>query len=403
MSKSRRLRSAEKIFGTSPGTLTYVGEEIEHAIKIKRIEYNATDYHVDESSKLSACQLPKTGTPYVNWLDVDGIHDTKVVAALGQQYHLHPLLLEDVMNTEQKPKIDLYDDGPVAAGEPQNDVGARPHTNGAAPNGTALINDPAPNGTAEHTGSVAFVTLKMLHHSRQRQEIDTEHVSLILGKNFLISFQEERTKDIFEPVIERIKASAGKTRRNGPDYLLYSLMDVIVDHYFVITEHITDKMDELEETIIQQRANQQTLGTLYVLKRELAFIRRTVYPLRDVVGTLLREESDLIHKTTLPYLRDLSDHVNQIIETLDSQRELIAGLMDVYYSIVSNRMNSVMKTLTIFSAIFMPLTFIVGVYGMNFDNIPELHTRYGYFVVWGVMIATFIGMLLYFRRRRWIN
>ncbi len=384
MSKRRRYRSAEKTLGTSPGTLTYVGEDIEHAIKIKRIDYNVTDYHVDESSKLSACRLPGAETPYVHWLNVDGIHDPNVVAALGQQYHLHPLLLEDVMNAEQKPKIDLYDDTPVLPADP-----SRPG------NGLARSGD-------EAGGAVVFVTLKMLHHNRQRQEIDAEHVSLVLGKNYLISFQEERTKDIFEPVIERIRASAGKTRRNGADYLMYALMDVIVDHYFVITERINDKTDELEDQIVQQRATQQTLGTLYVLKRELALIRRTVYPLRDMIGVLLREESDVVQKTTLPYLRDLADHVSQIIETLDSQRELIAGLMDVYYSIVSNRMNSVMKTLTIISAIFIPLTFIAGIYGMNFDNMPELSTKTGYFWTLGGMLVLAIGEVIYFKRRGWM-
>ncbi|MCK8490372.1 MULTISPECIES: magnesium/cobalt transporter CorA [Spirosoma] len=360
MSKHRRYRSAEKTLGTSPGTLTYVGADIDHATKIKRIEYNATEYHVDEIVKLSACRLPNEATSFVNWLDVDGIHEQKVVSVIGQQYQLHPLLLEDVMNTEQKPKIDLYDD------------------------------------------TVVFVTLKMLHHSRQRQAIEAEHVSLVLGKNYLISFQEERTKDIFETVIERIKASSGKTRRNGADYLLYALMDVIVDHYLLITERIGEKMDELEEQIIREQANQQTLSILYTLKRELAFIRRTIYPLRDMIGVLLREESTLIDRSTLPYLHDLSDHINQIIESLDSYRELISGLMDVYYSIVSNRMNSVMKTLTIVSAIFIPLTFIAGIYGMNFDNMPELRTKTGYFWVLFSMVVIAVGEVIYFKRRGWM-
>lgn len=372
MSKHRHPRAAERLF-TSPGTLTYVGQEIEHATKIKRINYNASDYHIDDSSKLSACQLPPSDTPYVNWIDVDGIHEPKVVSLLGQQYQLHPLLLEDVLNTDQKPKIEIYD-------QPSN----------------------GKDNPADEAGQVVYVTFKMLHHSRQRQEIDAEHISLVLGKNYLISFQEERTKDIFEPVIDRIKASSGKTRRNGADYLLYALMDVVVDHYLLITERIGDKMDELEEQIVAQQANQQTLATLYRLKRELAFIRRTVNPMRDIIGALLRGEADLIQQPTYPYLRDLADHINQAIETLESYRELTAGLMDVYYSIVSNRMNSVMKTLTIFSAIFMPLTFIVGVYGMNFQNIPELRTHDGYFVVWGVMILTAVGMIIYFRRRGWM-
>jgi len=364
MAKRRRYRSAEKNLGTSPGTLMYVGEEIDHATKIKRIDYNADEYHLDDTNRLTHCRPPASNSPFISWIDVDGIHEPKVVAALGQQYHLHPLLLEDVMNTNQKPKIDLYDN--------------------------------------PEAGPIVYVTLKMLHHSKQKQEIETEHLSLVLGRNFLVSFQEERTKDIFEPVIERIRSSSGKTRRNGADYLLYSLMDLVVDHYFVIAERIGDKMDELEDHIMQQRANQQTLGTLYTLKRELVNIRRAVYPLRDIIGMLLRGDSELIQPGTLPFLHDLADHTNQITDMLDSYREQIGGLMDVYYSIVNNRMNSVMKTLTVFSAIFMPLTFIVGVYGMNFTHMPELNTRYGYYWVWGAMIATSVGMLIYFRRRGWI-
>ncbi|GAB3996656.1 magnesium/cobalt transporter CorA [Spirosoma daeguense] len=375
MSKRRRYHSAEKTLGTSPGTLTYVGEEIEHATKIKRIDFNTADYQIDDSSKLSGCRLPVADTRYVSWLDVDGIHEPNVVAALGKQYHLHPLLLEDVLNVEQKPKIDIYDDAP-----PKTD-----------------------NGIAYHpAGPVVFVTMKMLHHSARRQEIDSEHISFVLGKNFLISFQEERTKDIFEPVIDRIKASSGKTRRNGADYLLYALMDVLVDHYFLITERIGEKMDELEEEIVQERVTQQALATLYALKRELAMIRRTVYPVRDIISTLLREESELIQPGTMPYLRDLADHVNQVIESLESYRELIAGLMDVYYSIVNNRMNSVMKTLTIISSIFIPLTFIAGIYGMNFNYMPELREPYGYFGVLIVMALIAVGEIIYFKRRGWM-
>lgn len=381
MAKRRRYRSAERTLGTSPGTLTYVGEEIQHATRIKRIEYNADQYHVDDSGRLSACHPPDPSAPVVNWIDVDGIHEPKVVAALGQQYHLHPLLLEDVMNTEQKPKLDLYD-GTPANGLPANGLG---------------------NNGSPSDGAVVFVTLKMLHHHGQQPAVDAEHVSFVLGPNYLISFQEERTKDIFEPVLKRIEASAGKTRRNGADYLLYALMDLMVDHYFLITERIGEEMDELEDCIVQERANQQTLSQLYRLKRELATMRRLIFPLRDMVGVLTRQESDLIRNPTVPFLRDLSDHVNQVIETLDSYRDLIAGLMDVYYSIVSNRMNSVMKTLTIFSAVFMPLTFIVGIYGMNFENIPELHTRYGYYVVWLVMLLVTAGMISYFRRRGWMK
>ncbi len=349
----------------SPGTLTYVGKEISHETRIKRIEYNEKAYQVDESGKLSACQLPNGNNPHVLWLNIDGIHETSVVGALGTQFRLHPLLLEDVMNTDQKTKIDLYED-------------------------------------QRSSSPVVFVTMKMLYHNARTQEIDAEHISLVLGDNFLISFQEERTRDIFVPVLDRIQASAGKTRRNGADYLLYALMDLIVDHYFVVIEGMIEKLDDIEDRIIRDVAGRDTLARLYALKREMSLMRRYVQPLRDVLGVLLREESPLIQPGTIPFLRDLADHVNQVVETLDANRELIPGLLDVYLSTTSNRMNSVMKTLTIFSAIFMPLTFIAGIYGMNFDNMPELHTRTGYFWVLGSMAMLGISMAIYFKRRGWM-
>ena len=351
--------------GASPGTLTYVGQEINHATKIKRITYNSADYEVDESGKLSACRLPGTDGGHVLWLDVDGIHEASVVGALGQQFRLHPLLLEDVMNTEQKPKIDLYEDDRASS-------------------------------------EVVFVNLKMLYHNNRTQEIDAEHVSLVLGGNYLISFQEERTDDIFQPVLDRIQASSGKTRRNGADYLLYATMDLIVDHYFVVVEGMGEKLDDIEDRIVRDVTGRDTLARLYALKREMALMRRYVQPLRDVLGVLLREESPLIKPTTVPFLRDLSDHVNQVVETLDAYRELVPGLLDVYLSTTSNRMNSVMKTLTIVSAIFIPLTFIAGVYGMNFDNMPELRTRTGYFWTLGAMVALAVGEVIYFRRKGWM-
>lgn len=347
-----------------------MGPEVEHATRLARIEYNASDYRVDNSGRLSTCWLPSSEADHVTWLDVDGIHQPQVVETIGRQYELHPLLLEDVVNTEQKPKLELYDD------------------------------------------RILFVTLKMLHCNDQINEIDSEHVSFVLGKNFLVSFQEERTSAIFTPVLTRIKASAGKTRHNGADYLLYSLMDVVVDHYFNVLDFIGGQLDKLEDQIVLEQGadkpvnykgkrQQQPLAELYHLKRELAYTRRVVWPLRDMIGSMIRDENPLVQPATLPYLRDLHDHVTQVIETVDSYREIIPGLMDVYLSSVSNRMNSVMKTLTIFSAIFMPLTFIVGVYGMNFDNMPELRAQNGYFYTLGAMAAITIGLIIYFRRRGW--
>jgi magnesium transporter len=365
MSKKRRYQTSPKPLGTLPGTVTYVGQEIKHATQVTRIEYNEAEFRVDDSSKISLCQLPDLKTPHITWIDVDGIHESAVIERIGQQFHLHPLLLEDVANTEQKPKLETYEPG-----------------NGGAP--------------------VLFVTMKMLYCDQKTLDIDAEHISFVLGSNFLISFQEERTADIFAPVMARIEAGAGKTRRAGADYLLYSLMDLVVDNYFRVLEAIGESLDNQEDLIIRDHAGQPTLPTLYALKRELALVRRYIWPLREMLATLLRDESSLINPHIIPFLRDLNDHVAQLIETADSYREIIHSLMEVYLSTVSNRMNSVMKTLTIFSAIFMPLTFIVGVYGMNFENMPELKWQYGYFLVLGLMAIVTVGMVIYFRRKNWL-
>ncbi|GAB3919346.1 magnesium/cobalt transporter CorA [Larkinella terrae] len=355
----RRYKHSEKKVGASPGTLIYVGQEIDHKTNIRRIEYSEASYTVETVKRLATCAKPPETAPTVSWLDVDGIHEPSVVERIGQQFHLHPLLLEDVMNSQQKPKVEEYD------------------------------------------GAYLFATMKMLHFNVKTQELESEHLSFVMGKNYLVSFQEERKSDIFQPVLDRIQASAGKTRRNGSDYLLYALMDLVVDHYFVVLDNIGEKLEILENSIIEQVAGQQTLTRMYTLKRELTLMRKLVWPVREMINRMVLEESDLIKPTTMPFLRDLYDHVVQVLDSIDSYRELATSLLDVYLSTLSNRMNSVMKTLTIFSAIFMPLTFIVGVYGMNFDNMPELHTHNGYYVVWGIMAVSTVLMILYFRRRRW--
>jgi magnesium transporter len=361
MSKRHPHHPKRKNLLTSPGTLTYVGPDIELQSLIKRVDYNE-HFHSEELVKnLAACAPHKVSKlPHTTWIDVDGIHEPQVIGQLGELYRLHPLLLEDIMNTEQKPKIEYYDDGHV------------------------------------------FITLKMLHLTPEHPlEITSEHVSFVLGPRYLLSFQEERTGDIFVPVIERLKASVGKTRRYGADYLLYALMDVVVDNYFLVLEKAGEVLEAMEEKVMDTEQD-MSLNEIYALKRELTLFRRAVWPLREIIVLLLRDESTLITKETLPYLRDLHDHTMQAIDTSDSYRDILASLVDVHLSTLSNRMNSVMKTLTIFSAIFMPLTFIVGVYGMNFQYMPELTTRYGYFVVWGVMALVTIGLIIYFKWRKWM-
>jgi len=355
--KRKRYRKHNLL--TSPGTLTYIGPEVALKTKIRKIQYNEKMFSDQPVKSLQEC-LPANGAEkLVNWLDVDGIHEISLIEKLGKLYNLHPLLLEDVVNTEHKPKLEIYDTGHL------------------------------------------FLTLKMLHVETESPIcISSEHVSFVLTDNYLISFQEELTSDIFAPVLKRLEASVGKTRRNGADYLLFALMDIIVDNYFIVLEKLGDNLDIAEDQVIRGTED-LSLTELYSLKRELTTVRRQIWPLRDMISQLMREDNEQISKDVIPYYRDLYDHTMQVLDTIDSYRELVASLADVHLSTISNKMNSVMKTLTIFSAVFMPLTFIVGVYGMNFEYMPELKMHYGYFYVWGLMAVVTIALIFYFRSKKW--
>ncbi len=349
--------SSSKV-GLSPGTLVYIGPTVAKDTTLTMVEYNEKYHKVRSIEILEECQITNE-TSYVSWLDVDGIHEPEVIEAVGKLHNIHPLLLEDIMNTRQKPKIEFYND------------------------------------------SYVFISLKMLYWNEKELSIDAEHVSFLLGTNYLISFQEKRTNDIFHPVLERIKASVGKTRRNGADYLLFSLVDLMVDNYLEILEKMSEQLEELEGLILESK-HKNPIGQLYNLKRQLTLMRKYVWPLRDMLSQGLRENSKLIQKSTVPYFRDVHDHITNVIDSIESNRELLTVLIDIHYSTLSSRMNSVMKTLTIYSAVFMPLTFIVGIYGMNFDNMPELRQPNGYFYCLGAMALLATGLLIYFKRRGWL-
>ncbi|MFD1820323.1 magnesium transporter [Pseudarcicella hirudinis] len=355
---AKKYRIQNKNLGTSPGTLTYIGEEVQYATKISLIEYNEFFCKESKLKKLIECKIEDKPDEII-WLNVDGIHEPKVVETIGHVYGLHPLVMEDIVNTQQKPKFEYFNEDQL------------------------------------------FLTLKMIEYNPHTRDIEVEHLNFILGHKYLISFQEERNRDVFENVKIRLKASAGKTRKNGSDYLLYALMDLVVDNYFLVLEKIGEDLERLEEEIIHS-ARQRSLNELYQMKREVMLMRKIVFPLREMLVGLIREEAPLITENTTIYLRDVYDHVSQVLETIDSYRELITSLMDLYLSQVSNKMNNVMKVLTVISVIFIPLTFLAGIYGMNFDNMPELHWHYGYYGVWGIMIALVIVMLLWFKRKDWL-
>jgi magnesium transporter len=343
--------------GLAPGTLVHIGERKVDKTKIMVIAYDAA--HVDELAPQTVEEcLPAKGQTGVTWINVDGLHETEALGKLGEQFGLHPLVIEDILNTEQRPKVEDY-------------------------------------------GEYIFCVLKSLYHvDEESGEPEIEQISLVLGPNYVLSFQE-REGDEFDPIRERIRGDKGRVRKSGADYLLYALVDLIVDRYFVVLERFGDTMESLEEALVADPTT-ETLHTIHHLKREMAFLRKSLWPLREVVGGLERSESPLVHESTGLYLRDVYDHTIQVIDAVETFRDMLSGMLDMYLSIVSNRMNEVMKVLTIIATVFIPLTFIAGVYGMNFRHMPELEWPLGYPLVWIVMIVIAVLMVVYFRRKRWL-
>ncbi|MDH4210045.1 MAG: magnesium/cobalt transporter CorA [candidate division WOR-3 bacterium] len=349
---SRKARKA----GLPPGTLVHVGDKQTEKVKITIIDYDESAIESKEIAKVEEC-FPFKDKPTVTWINVDGIHDVDIIEKIGNNYGLHPLLLEDIMHAEQRPKIEDFE-------------------------------------------NYLFLVLKMLSFDEKEHVIRIEQVSLVLGPSYVISFQE-REGDVFDPVRERIRNAKGRIRKMGADYLAYALLDSIVDSYFLILEKIGDKIEGLEEDLIAN-PDAKTLQTIHYLKREMIFLRRSVWPLREVISGMSRKESSLIKESTEIFLRDVYDHTIQVIDTIENYRDMVSGMLDIYLSSISNRMNEVMKVLTIFAAIFIPLTFVAGIYGMNFSFMPELGWKWGYFGVLAIMASIGISMLIYFKRKHWL-
>ncbi len=301
---------------------------------------------------------PPADDTVITWINVDDVHDPRVVHRFGERFGIHPLVLEDIHNTRQRPKLDDYDD-------------------------------------------YLFIALKMLTWNDRTRAIQTEQVSLIVMPRLVLSFQERTPNDVFEPVREALRQKRGRIRHEGADYVSYSLIDAIVDHYFVVLESLGNEIDRLEDQIVEESST-DVMRKLQELKRELAFLRNSVWPLRDVVIRLERADSPFIQRQTAIYLRDVYDHTVQVIETVETYRDIAGGMLDIYLSSINNRLNNVMKVLTIISTIFIPLTFISSVYGMNFDHMPELGWTFGYPLVLLVMLALIGAMLYVFRRERWL-
>jgi magnesium transporter len=352
----RMFRRMSAPAGLPPGTVVPVSERNGEKVRITVIDYDETRFEEKEVQSVEET-LPFKDKPTVTWINIDGLHQPEVIEAVGKHFDIHHLVLEDIVSTGQRPKMEDF-------------------------------------------GNYIFIVFKMLYHDPRRDQVIAEQVSLILGANFVISFQET-CGDVFDTLRDRIRKAKGRIRKMEADYLAYSLMDAVVDNYFAILEQFGERIESLEDELVI-RPTPRILQTIHRIKREMIFLRRSVWPLRETISGLQRAESKLITQPTQIYLRDVYDHTIQVMDTVETYRDMVSGMLDTYLSSLSNRMNEVMKVLTIIATIFIPITFVAGIYGMNFKYMPELGWHGGYFGALGVMAGISIVMVIYFKRKRWM-
>jgi magnesium transporter len=341
--------------GQPPGSPVYTGEKTEVPIRISVIQYSKEELLEKELDTIEQTYDYLEGTQTA-WININGLHEPEIIAGIGNRIGIHALIIEDILHTHQRPKL-------------------------------------------EDLGSGIYLVLRMLSIHPDSREVLSEQISFVLADRALVTFQES-PGDIFDGVRERIRKQQGRVRRMGADYLLYVLTDVVVDYYFKVLEELGERLESIESDLMEN-PYPEMLNQIYAMKREVLYIRKAVWPLREAVSSLARAESSLIAEGTTVYLRDLYDHTIQIIDTIESFRDMLSGVQDLYLSSLGNKTNQVMKVLTIIATIFIPITFIAGIYGMNFDVIPELHWRYGYAAVWTLMILMVLVMLFYFRNKKW--
>ena len=348
-------RYTQKV-GQPPGTLVYLGEERTEPARITLIDYDETHLHEEEVQTIEEC-LPFIDTESVTWIQIEGIHETSIIEEIGEYFSVDPLLLEDLMSPTQLPKIEVSE-------------------------------------------NYVFIILKNLDYNTASDTVSREQISLIIGPNFVLSLQENRS-EIFTSIRNRLRNAQGRIRRMQSGYLAYALIDIIVDHYFIIFDEINERIQVLEEEIMQN-PSPEVLTKVNVFRKEQLLLRRPILPLRDVLIEILNDEIPLLGENTQPYFRDVYDHLIQVIQMLEMIRSAVSGLFDVYTSAVSHRMNEVMKVLTIVATFFIPLTFIAGIYGMNFKFMPELESQWGYPFVLLVMFGISICMFVFFKFKKWL-
>ncbi len=355
---SRTSKRRIKKIGLPAGTLVYTGEKVGGKIDVTLIDYDEQTFEEKTVKSVEEC-IPYTSKPTTTWVNVDGVHDAAMIEKLGDCFGIHRLVTEDLMSVVQRPKVEDY-------------------------------------------GDYLFIVLKMLGYDETSESVVPEQVSLVVGRNYMLSFQEGIKGDVFHLIRDRLRAGRGRIRKSGADYLAYSLLDAVVDGYFLTIEKLGSRIDLLEEEVVSSPGT-AVLEKLYRVKRELLFLHKSVWPLRVVVASLTRRDSSFISEATIPYLRDVYDHLIQVIDSVEIYREILTELLGTHLSAVSNRLNQIMKVLTVIATIFMPLTFLAGVYGMNFKFMPELEWKYGYLVTWIVMASIGLGMFFYFKRKKWME
>lgn len=353
--KSSYNKSSRKV-GLPPGSLIHIGEKKSEKVKISLIDFNQDELNERVVDNVQDC-FPFKETATVTWINVDGLHDIQVISELASYFGADQLVIEDILNTNHRPKVEEWDD-------------------------------------------YLFATIQMKGIAADLVTIVSEQVSFLLGKNWLISFQEKEG-DLFQSIRINLRENKGNARKKGPDYLFYRLLDTIVDNYFFVSDFISETAEELEEQVLKGE-KEGLLKEIQAQKRLLLTFKRTILPVREMMIQLQKDNMKWVKSGTVKYLKDVYEHVVNIIDVTDSQRETIYSVMDLYHSGVSNKMNEVMKVLTIISTIFIPLSFFAGVYGMNFDHIPELHWKYGYAALWVLMILVVVGQLWYFKRKKWL-
>ena len=349
-----QTKKSSRKAGMPPGALVHIGPKRVEKARVTVMDYDESRFEEKEITKVEEC-FPFRDSPTVTWINVDGLHEVELIERLGAHYNLHPLILKDILNTAERPKLEDY-------------------------------------------GDYLFLVLKVFVRNGQSEE-KMHQVSLVLGPNVVITFQEKET-GIFDGLRDRIRKGKGRLRKYGADYLAYAVIDGIVDSFFEVLEKLGEEIELLEDELVAD-PKREIIRRIHGLKREMIYLRKSAWPLREVINGMERLDTPLVKETTDVYLRDVYDHIVQIIDTMETSRDILSGMLETYLSSVSNRMNEVMKVLTIIATIFIPLTFIAGVYGMNFRHMPELEWRWGYALTWGIMAAVAIVMVVYFKRKKW--